>query len=123
MPSTTLARWCVAASPSRSRVKARPAQQGRKAYWIARQDVTDPQTYKRYLEGAASAFKAHEALFLVRGGPLQAMEGQARERNVVIEFASLEQAMACYESADYQAAAEYRRQAAIGEIVIAEGLE
>lgn len=104
-------------------IKPRPAQDGKKAYWIARQDITDEQTYKRYLEGTASVFKRHEALFLVRNGPHQAMEGQARARNVVIEFPSLKEAMACWEDPDYQAAAEYRRQAAVGEIVIAEGVE
>ncbi|MFY9876296.1 MAG: DUF1330 domain-containing protein, partial [Rhodomicrobium sp.] len=28
-----------------------------KAYWIARIDVTDPETYKVYASGAAAAFQ------------------------------------------------------------------
>ena len=102
-------------------VKERPAQQGNKAYWIARQDVKDPAVYKKYVDGAGPAFAEFGALFLVRGGPHQAMEGQARERNVVIEFPGLRQALDCFNSDAYLAAAEHRRLAATGEIVIVEG--
>lgn len=57
-----------------------------KAYWIARIDVTDPETYKVYASGAAAAFQQYGATYLVRGGAFTAAEGQARSRNVVIEF-------------------------------------
>ena len=36
-------------------------------------------------------------------------------------FASYEQAMACYRSPEYQAAAEFRRKASMGEILVVEG--
>jgi uncharacterized protein (DUF1330 family) len=39
----------------------------------------------------------------------------------VIEFDSYEQAMACYRSPEYQAAAEFRRKASLGEILVVEG--
>lgn len=102
-------------------VKNRPQQQGKKGYWIARRDVSDPQTYKRYVDIGAPAFERHGALFLVRGGPHQAMEGQARERNVLIEFPSVQQALECYNSTEYQAALEHSRASSTGEIVIVEG--
>ena len=57
-----------------------------KAYWIARIDVTDPETYKVYASGAAAAFQQYGATYLVRGEAFTAAEGQARSRNVVIEF-------------------------------------
>ncbi len=102
-------------------VKARPAQDGGKGYWIARYDVQDFTVYKTYLEAGASAFAEHGALFLVRGGPHQAMEGQARDRNVVIEFPSLQHALDCYNSDTYQRARERRLPVSTGEIVIVEG--
>ena len=102
-------------------VKERPAQKGDKGYWIARYDVQDMTAYKRYVETGASAFKEHEALFLVRGGPHQAMEGQARDRNVVIEFPSVQAALDCYNSDTYQKAREYRLPVSVGDIVIVEG--
>jgi uncharacterized protein (DUF1330 family) len=103
-------------------IKARAAPQGRKGYWIGRQDVSDPTRYKKYVEGTAAVFAEHGALFLVRSGPHQAMEGQARERNVVIEFPSVQHALDCFHSDAYQAAGEHRRSSAVGEIIVVEGV-
>ncbi len=58
-----------------------------KAYWIARVDVHDPETYKSYVETAKPAFERYNAKFLCRGGKTEVLEGVARARNVVIEFA------------------------------------
>ncbi len=94
-----------------------------KAYWIARVDVKDAETYKNYVSGAAPAFAEYGARFLVRGSTPHAVEGVARSRNVVIEFPSLEAAKACYDSAVYQAAKAHRLPVADAEIVIVEGYE
>ena len=58
-----------------------------KAYWIVRVSVANPEGYPAYLEAARSAFEKFGARFVVRGGRCEAMEGSARERNVVVEFA------------------------------------
>jgi uncharacterized protein (DUF1330 family) len=94
-----------------------------KAYWIARIDVSDPETYKAYASGAAAAFQQYGAKYLVRGGTCTAAEGQARSRNVVIEFPSYQAALDCYHSKEYQVARAHRLLAATGEIVIVEGVE
>ncbi len=94
-----------------------------KAYWIARIDVSDPEKYKAYASGAAAAFQQYGAKYLVRGRSFTAAEGQARERNVVIEFPSYQAAVDCYHSKEYQAARAHRLEAATGEIVIVEGVE
>ncbi len=94
-----------------------------KAYWIARVDVKDPEAYKAYVLGAASAFAGHGAKILARGGRSEGVEGQARARNVVIEFPSYQAALDCYNSASYQAARAHRAAAALAEIVIVEGVE
>lgn len=102
-------------------VKEHPAQTAQRGYWISRQDVTDQATYKIYAEKASAAFAKHGAVILVRGGPHQGMEGQARARNFVAEFPTVQAAVDCFNSDDYQAASEHRRVAATGEIVIVEG--
>lgn len=94
----------------------------KKGYWIARRDVKDPAHYKKYVEGSGRAFEDYEALFLARGGPHQALEGQARERNVLIEFPSVQHALDCYHSETYRKASENRLAAATGETVIVEGV-
>ena len=93
-----------------------------KGYWISRIDVTDPDAYQRYVEGTVEAFEKYGAHMLARGGRIQALEGTARARNVVIAFDSLEQAVACYESPEYQRAKAFRDGAAQVEIVVVEGV-
>lgn len=92
-----------------------------KGYWIASVTVDDPETYKKYVEGSAVAFKKYGAKFLARGGEINALEGSPRARNVVIEFESVETALACYNSPEYQAAKEHRVPVASADIFIMEG--
>jgi uncharacterized protein (DUF1330 family) len=94
-----------------------------KAYWIARVDVRDPETYKKYVETATPAFQRHKAKFLARGGKTEVLEGAARARNVIIEFPSLEEAHACYHSPEYTAARAIRQPVSDGEFVLVEGVE
>jgi uncharacterized protein (DUF1330 family) len=94
-----------------------------KGYWIAHVDVRDPERYKNYVATAKPAFERHGAKFLARGGKWQAMEGKGRGRNVVIEFPSMQAALDCYNSAEYQAAKAIRITVADAEMVIVEGAE
>ncbi|WP_182086643.1 DUF1330 domain-containing protein [Aureimonas sp. ME7] len=94
-----------------------------KAYWIARVDVRDPERYPDYVTTAAPAMQRYGARFLARGGPFQALEGSSRTRNVVIEFASMEDALACYNSPEYQEAKAIREGVSEADIVIVEGYE
>lgn len=94
-----------------------------KGYWIAHVDVRDPERYKDYVATAKPAFERHGAKFLARGGKWQGMEGKGRGRNVVIEFPSMQAALDCYNSAEYQAAKAIRLTVAEAEMVIVEGAE
>ena len=93
-----------------------------KAYWIARVDVHDPDVYKKYVEANGAAFAKYNAKFLARGGRAEVLEGPGRARNVVIEFASMEEALACYHSPEYAAAKQFRLAASTGEFVLVEGI-
>ena len=90
-------------------------------YWIVHITVTDPDNYPKYLAADAEAFAKYDATFLVRGGSYESPEGPARSRHVVIEFESYQQALACYRSPEYQAAAKLRQAYADSELVIVEG--
>ena len=92
-----------------------------KGYWIVHVTVTDPDNYPKYIAADAAAFEKYDARFLVRGGRCHGPEGPVRERHVVIEFESYDQARACYDSPEYQAAAKLRQASADSEIVIVEG--
>lgn len=94
-----------------------------KGYWIAHVDVRDPERYKDYVATAKPAFERYGAKFLARGGDWKALEGDGRARNVVIEFPSLQAALDCYNSPEYQAAKAIRRTVADAEMVVVEGFE
>ena len=80
------------------------------AYWIAHAKITDPVEYKKYTDLVPGILKKHGGKVLARGGRYQIMEGPGEfHRHVVIEFPTLEQAVACFESPEYQEAAAFRR--------------
>lgn len=93
-----------------------------KGYWIARVDVDVAERYPEYVATAKPAFERYGANFLARGGRFVELEGPARKRNVVIEFPSLEHAVDCYNSPEYQAAAKIRQEIATAEMVVVEGV-
>ena len=94
-----------------------------KAYVVARITVTDPVAYAEYVKGATEAIRAYGGRSLARNGAYEALEGECRPRNVILEFDSLEQAKRYYHSPEYQAAKAKREGAGIAEIVAVEGVE
>jgi uncharacterized protein (DUF1330 family) len=94
-----------------------------KAYIIARLSVSDPDRFGEYVKEATAAIRKFGGRPLARGGAYEALEGEARARNVVIEFDSLEEAKRYFNSPEYQAARKKRLGAAVAEIVAVEGVE
>ena len=94
-----------------------------KGYWIGRVEVTNTDEYKNYVVLNAAAFSKYNARFLVRGGPFEVAEGGAKSRNVVLEFPSYEQALACYHSPEYAKAIDARKGAALVDLIIIEGYD
>lgn len=92
-----------------------------KGYWIGHIDVTNAEDYPAYMKAAQPAYEKYGAKFLVRGGRHECVEGSARARHVVVEFESLEQAKACYNSPEYGAARKIRQANSDGDILIIEG--
>lgn len=94
-----------------------------KAFWIAHVEVTDPERYALYAKGATAAIAAHGGTFVARGGRYVQLEGKDRARNVVAVFPSLEAAVGCYRSPEYQAALEHAKGAAVRDLVVVEAAE
>jgi uncharacterized protein (DUF1330 family) len=92
------------------------------ALWIAHVTVTDAEAYGRYAALAGPAIAAHGGVFLARGGRHVQMEGTDRPRNVVSRFPSVEAAVACYNSPEYQAALSHAKGASERDLVIVEEL-
>ncbi len=93
------------------------------ALWIAHVEVTDAEAYGKYAKAAGAPIAAHGGVFLARGGKYVQLEGNDRARNVVARFPSLQAAVDCYHSADYQAALSHAKGASIRDLVVVEEVE
>ena len=79
------------------------------AYWLARAKVNDAVEYKRYTDLVPAIIEKYDGKVLARGGKQQQLEGPIYFlRHIVIEFPSLEQAVACHQSPEYQEARLFR---------------
>lgn len=76
-----------------------------KAYWIsAYRSIRDPQALAAYAKLAGPALEGAGGRFLARGLPARVYEGGLEQRLVILEFASVAQALAAHDSPAYQEA-------------------
>ena len=94
-----------------------------KGYWIGRISTHDPDPYAKYVAGNGAAYAKFGGRMLVRGGKFDVSEGEARDRNVVIEFPSYQAALDCYHSPEYKSVIGFRQAASEGELIVVEGYD
>ena len=92
------------------------------AYVIADIDVRDAGRYEEYRRIVPPSIAAYGGRYLVRGGEMAILEGDWLPRRcVVIEFPSVEQARAWWDSEAYAPAKEIRRQCAKARMILVAG--
>jgi uncharacterized protein (DUF1330 family) len=95
-----------------------------KAYYVAEFELRDPEGIKPYSAGVGATLRPFGGRFIVRGGKLVGLEGPPPgSRTVIIEFPSMEQAEAWYNSPEYTALRPYRQRSGISRTYIIEGLQ
>ena len=91
-------------------------------YWIVRggqiRDADALQEYGKLWPSIAAQFGAE---LLAGKGRVETCEGPQYARQLIVRFDSYEQALACYESAEYAPAKQLALQASERELVIVEG--
>lgn len=93
------------------------------AYWISTyREVTDETKLAAYAELAGPALTAAGARFLVRGLPEKVYEAGIEQRAVVIEFDSVDAAVAAHDSPGYQDALDALGDGAVRDIRIVPGV-
>ena len=76
-----------------------------KAYWVSTyRAIHDPDKLAAYAKLAGPAIQGSGGRFLARSTAVKAYEQGVAQRTVLIEFDSVEQAMACHDSPAYQEA-------------------
>jgi len=94
-----------------------------KAYWITcYREITDPAKLATYARIGGPAIEAAGGRFLARGTAAQVYEAGQLERTVLIEFESVEHAIAAHESPGYQAALAALQGGAVRDLRIVAGV-
>jgi uncharacterized protein (DUF1330 family) len=95
-----------------------------KAYWIAAyREIHDAEKLAAYLELAGPAIVAAGGKFLARGPAAKVYEAGIQERTTIIEFESLDAAVATHDSPAYQEALKLLGDGVTRDLRFAEGLE
>jgi uncharacterized protein (DUF1330 family) len=93
------------------------------AYVIGEVDVMDPAAYEDYRKQVGAVLAKYGGRFLARGGRVEALEGGwSPKRLVLLEFASMEQALKWYRSPDYAPLIKLRQKASRGKLIALEGV-
>jgi uncharacterized protein (DUF1330 family) len=94
-----------------------------KAYWVCcYRSISNPAAVAEYAKLAGPAIQSAGGHFLVRGLPTKTYERGIAERTIVIEFDSLQEATAAFESDAYQKALRLIQGAADRDLRIVEGV-
>ncbi len=91
-------------------------------YVVAEVEVTDPTTLQKYAAQAPQIVASHGGHYVVRGGDVQALEGDPPKGYiVVIGFDSVKKAREWYDSPEYSAIRSIRQGATKSRLFIVEG--
>lgn len=94
-----------------------------KAYWVATyHSISDPDKMAAYAEIAGPAIIAGGGRFLTRGNPAKTYEAGKMERTVLIEFDSVEAAIATHDTPEYLRALDALADGAVRDIRIVDGI-
>jgi uncharacterized protein (DUF1330 family) len=91
-------------------------------YVVAQMTVTDPDAFADYPGQAGPTVAAFGGRYVVRGGPIDNIEGDwSPGRMVIIEFDSVERAKAWYDSQMYEEAKALRIRSTMSSLMIVQG--
>lgn len=95
-----------------------------KAYWVTTyRSIKNPDGVAAYAKIAGPAIKEAGGRFIVRGMPAHTFEQGLKERTVVIEFESLDKAMAAHDTPAYREALKALGNACERDMRVVEGAE
>jgi uncharacterized protein (DUF1330 family) len=87
-----------------------------------RDRITDPEEFKKYEESAPAASVGHPVTPLAFYGAVETLEGEPVDGAVILEFPTVAEAKAAYNSPLYQEALKHRLKGAEYRVFIIEGI-
>src|SRR6516165_3375849 len=107
MAAMTRGPYCGRRSHRKFRPATRPAKEDvmPKAYWVVTyRSVKNPEAWKAYARLAVPAIEGAGGRFLARSNPTKIYESGINERVVLVEFDSVDKAVACHDTPAYKEA-------------------
>lgn len=93
------------------------------AYVISEVETRDPEAMARYRLMAADSIALYGGRYVVRGGPIETLEGGwTPEAMVIVAFDTTDQARAWYGSPEYARALTVRQTALARRLILVEGV-
>jgi uncharacterized protein (DUF1330 family) len=93
------------------------------AYVIGEIEITHPDAYEEYKKHVGPVLQKFGGKFLARGGKVVRLEGDwDPKRLVIVEFETMERALAWYNSPEYAPVKAMRQAASRGNQLIVEGV-
>lgn len=93
------------------------------AYVIVDVKINDPVEYEEYKKLTPAAIAAYDGKFIVRGGPVEVLEGNwDYGRIVLIEFKSVARAKEWWSSTEYAKAKSMRQRASTTKMIVVDGV-
>lgn len=92
------------------------------AYVVVEIDIHDPKTYDTYKAMAPATIAAHGGRYAVRGGKVEALEGEwTDKRFVILEFPTADAARKWWNSPEYTKARKIRQSASTARMLLVDG--
>lgn len=93
------------------------------AFILVEVEIRDPEPFERYKQLAPPSIAAHGGKYVVRGSPVETLEGDWKPaRFVMLEFPTVERARAWWSSPEYAEGKALRQSCADTKMILVEGL-
>ena len=93
------------------------------AYVIVEIDIVDPNGYEEYKKLAGATVEKYGGKYIVRGGPVETLEGDWKpKRIVVLQFDSMQRAKDWLNCEEYREPRKMRHRTARTRMVVVEGV-
>lgn len=94
------------------------------AFVIARITVTDPEVFQEYMDRAPATISQFGGRHIARGAKTETLQGEENTtRNGLIQFDSMERAIAWFNSPEYQEIKQIRDRSAESHFMVWDGVD
>ena len=93
------------------------------AYVIVDLEIVDPVGYEEYKKLASATVEKYDGTYIVRGGPVEMLEGDWNPKRIVIlEFESMQRAKEWVNCEEYREPRKMRHRTAKTKMILVEGV-